>query len=1004
MKKSKRSLALCGIIAAFCLGSCLNFTDELDLNKEISLDMQIGPGGLFIPIGSLDTIYLDSLIKVDGDESLLDTLDGGLFGFTMKDSISKINVGIDPVKIDIEPPHIDPLETEFKNPQVNDVDIDTMVSYTTLDIPSIDLSKMNLPSFKRDTVVGPYDVPAGHGMPIPPIGITINPQAMGCNFTYEFPEDVKKLNKLWFGETKGLRNGQKLTLDVNLSGIYQALNNPDVKVSSLVISFPSNFVLAKDTDLDAYIPAECVSVTGNVFSISMTTQSLGALGANNHLPITFFVRYADFSDPQYENEIDYHESIEYNLELTINGVTGDNPTTFVVGVDLEASLKMADIEAETVSRVMDVDEEDISSSCVVANLEGISRVDVITFDSEQSILYLKVSDLNMDPFTLKNGDSKIDLRFPTKFTFDDEYCKNEAGQDAGTWITASRLSLDATKAIGHTVALKVKELAVNQVVDQDTKSIELSTEVSYSGKVVVDGNDNVDLAAIDSLNGMNKKLEVAFWGKFVVEDAEIETGEMKTVFQDSTEISINEHVDETLVMVKRIDLTEPAGAVMSLKFEGVPQTVTELTFSKFTVEFPNFIKLSYDGADTRINVRGNSLVINGVLDEELHSTDGFSVSGLTITGMEFDEPLWLQNGNLVLDNQKVRISGTVTVNNQKINTDELDVIKVTPEVTFSTIEVKSVYGKVNPKIDPVHEEVSLDLGDSDFFQNENNTLSLSDPQLTINLTSTVTVPIDIDLKISSLDTKGNYIAQEIAPDGGTIHLAKCDTTAASRTTTLIIYKNERQVVSSGDTMYIRMSRLSELMSTIPDKIVFDLSAGVDQSVNHYIDLTRELSVSGDYNVSIPLMFDNLYLEYSDTIKELGKDMEDVADKIEAVQIQLIGDVESTIPLGVRLTAKAYDKNWRELTDINIGSFSIKAGSDTITKAPMVLDVDVKRDGLEKLESIVFTAACESAEDGFSIRKGQWLLVKKLRLKFPKGLKVDLTDVAKDSDKDKKDKH
>ena len=201
-----------------------------------------------------------------------------------------------------------------------------------------------------------------------------------------------------------------------------------------------------------------------------------------------------------------------------------------------------------------------------------------------------------------------------------------------------------------------------------------------------------------------------------------------------------------------------------------------------------------------------------------------------------------------------------------------------------------------------------------------------------------------------------------------------------------------------------MSRLSDLMSTIPDKIVFDLTAGIDQSVNHYIDLTRELAVSGDYNVSIPLMFDNLYVEYSDTIAELGKDLEEVVDKIDAAQIQLIGEVSSTIPLGVRLTAKAYDKNWRELTDVTIGSFSIQAGSDTITKAPMVLDVDVKRDGLEKLESIVFTAACESAEDGFSIRKGQWLLVKKLRLKFPKGLKVDLTDVAKDSDKDKKDKH
>jgi hypothetical protein len=996
-------LALCGIIAAFCLGSCLTFTDELDLNKEISLDMQIGPGGLFIPVGSLDTLFLDSLIKVDGDESLLDTLDGGLFGFTMKDSISKIDVGIDPVKIDIEPPHIDPLETEFDNPDVKDVEILRRESSTTLDIPSIDLSDMNLPSFRRDTTVGPYDVPAGYGTAIPTIGITINPEAMGCNFTYEFPEDVKKLNKLWFGETKGSKNGQKLTLDVNLEGIYNALTDPKVKVSSLVISFPNNFILAKDADLDAYIPSSCVSVTGNVFSIAMTSQTVSGVNANRHLPITFYVKYADFSDPIYENQIDYHETIQYNLDLSIDGVAGDVATTFEVGVNLEANLKMADIEAETVSRNMDVEEESITSNCAVTNLDGINRVNVITFDPDESKLYLSVSDLNMDPFALQNGVSKIDLRFSPKFTFDEEYCKDETGQDAGTWLSASRLSLDATKAIGHTVALKVKELAVNQVVDELTGSIEITTEVSYSGKVVVAENDNVDLAAIDSLNNMNKKLLIACWGKFVVASAEIETGEMRTVFQDSTEISINEHVDNTLVMVKRIDLTEPAGAVMNLLFEGVPETVTELTFSRFTVEFPEFIKIAYDGPDARINVKGNKLIINGVLDEELHSPDGFSVNGLTITGMEFAEPLWLDNGNLVLDNQKVRLNGTVTVNNQKIKSDELSVIKVTPTVSFNTIEVKSVYGKVDPKIDPVHEEVSLDLGDSDFFQNENNTLSLSDPQLTINLTSTVTVPIDIDLKLSSLDAKGNYIAKDIAPDGGTIHLAKCDTTADSRTTTLVIYKNERQVPANSDTMYIRMSRLSELMSTIPDKIVFDLSAGVDQSVNHFIDLTRELSVSGDYNVSIPLMFDNLYLEYSDTIKELGKDLEDVVDKIDAVEVQLVGEVESTIPLGVTLTAKAYDKNWNELTDVRISSFSIKAGSDTITKAPMVLDVDVKKNGLEKLESIIFTASCESAEGGFSIHKGQWLLVKKLRIKFPQGLKVDLTDVAKD-DKNKEGKH
>ena len=101
-----------------------------------------------------------------------------------------------------------------------------------------------------------------------------------------------------------------------------------------------------------------------------------------------------------------------------------------------------------------------------------------------------------------------------------------------------------------------------------------------------------------------------------------------------------------------------------------------------------------------------------------------------------------------------------------------------------------------------------------------------------------------------MDSKGEYIARNITPDDGVIHLAKCDTTAESRTTTLVIYKNKRKVTSSDDTIYIRMSRLSDLMSTIPDKIVFDLTADVDQSVNHYVDLTRELSVSGDYDVSI----------------------------------------------------------------------------------------------------------------------------------------------------------
>ncbi|MBO7111201.1 MAG: hypothetical protein J6W18_04560 [Bacteroidaceae bacterium] len=996
MEKSKRQLALCGVIAAFCLGSCLSVSDELDLNKEISLDMQIGPGGLSIPLGSLDTLYLDSLIKVDGDNSVLDTLEGGLFGFSMKDSISKVSIGIDPVKIKIDPPQIDPLSTEFDNPSVNDVEIKRRVSSTTLEIAQIDLSKMNLPTFEKGTIVGPYTVP-GIGRAIDAIQVPVSTQSMSCNFTYELPEEVKKLNKVWFGPVKNSKEGQKLTLDVDLDGIYNVLTDPEITVKNLTITFPDNFEIAKDPDLVNYIPDNCVDVTGSVFSISMDDEVISGVGSDHKLPVTFYVKNADFSD--YSYEIDFHDNIQYSLLLTIGGVAGNTTQNFQVGVNLAASLALADIEAVTTSRDIDIEGEPVVSNCAVSNLDGISKVNVITFDPDNSMLYISISDMDMDPFQLNSSTSKINLRFPSKFSFDDDYCQDENGNDVGSW-SGSKLTLDADKAIGHTVGIKVQSLAVNQTVDEEDASITIETEVSYAGKVVVAQNDNVDLAAIDAINAMSRTLEVAVWGKFVVQNAEIETGEMRTDFKDSTEISIDEQVDKTLVMVQRIDLVKPAGLTMNLRFEGVPQTVEELTFSRFTVEFPEFIKIAYNGADTRINVRGNKLVINGVLDEELHSNEGFSVSGLVITGMAFDDPLWLEDGRLVLDKQKVRISGAVTVNNQKINNSELSVITVYPSVDFDEIEVKSVYGKVDPKIDPVHEEVSLNMGDADFFQNENNTLQLSDPMITINLNSTVTIPIDLDLSISSLSGNGSYIAKDVAPDMGTIHLPKCDTTATSRKTTLVIYKKDRPVSTSDDTIFVRMSRLSELMQKIPDKIVFHLDVATDTTVNHYIDLTRELSVSGDYNVSIPLEFDNLYIEYSDTIADLGKSLEDIGDKIEATEMQLLADIESTIPLGITLTAKAYDKNWNELRSIRIDSCIVAAGSDTITKSQMILDVDVQKGGLENLESIIFTAACQSAEGSSSIRKGQWLWIKKMRFKLPQGLKVDLTDSMKD-DKDKK---
>ena len=69
-------------------------TDELDLDKEISYDMHIAPDGFSIPIGNLDRIYIDSLIKTNEDGSALVILPNGEYGIKTDGQINRVNINI----------------------------------------------------------------------------------------------------------------------------------------------------------------------------------------------------------------------------------------------------------------------------------------------------------------------------------------------------------------------------------------------------------------------------------------------------------------------------------------------------------------------------------------------------------------------------------------------------------------------------------------------------------------------------------------------------------------------------------------------------------------------------------------------------------------------------------------------------------------------------------------------------------------------------------------------
>ena len=1017
MEKSKRTLALCGIFAAFCLGSCITTTDELDLNKEISLDMQIGPGGLSIPIGSLSKIYLDSLIKTGGDESVLQTLEDGRYGFSMDGEIDEVEVSIGEVSFTIDKPDVDDLATDFQNPEPGDVLIPDNENETTISIGKVDISGVNksLPKLQNKFDTDEYDVdgtPTPVHVDLPPI--VIDEQSVECGFNYRMPSDVSKLNYIYFGKDKN--KGQKMTINVDLKGIFNVLSNPSVRVTAMDITFPENFVLGKDNDnngLTRYISTSAVSVNNNKFSIRMSSGSVQGLSSGaSVLPITMYVKNARFSDNKYYPEADsiaFEGEIKYSLTLDISGTASSTTTKkFKVGISMNEQLEMSDIDVNTNAKEIDLDNDTLTSSCTVDGLDGITKVDYITFKNGSSI-DLSISQLSINPFEFDDAHTTIDLVFPDHFVFKKD-CKDEQGNTVGTWDNSSnKLTLDLAKAFGKKVSLGVTRLNCGTFdVDLSTASMVITNDVTYSGHAKVNGAIGLGLEQLDALGDKTVKITVS--GEFHIDNAEVETGMLSTDFASVTDVpDVETEVDEALVAIHRIDLKNPASVLVNLHFRGMPSGVKELNFSRFTVEFPDFIRLNYNNPnDTRVKVNGNKLIIHGALkpSELTEYGEGFTIHGLSIDTLAFKDPLKIKDGLLSLKGYKVNINGSVTVDNQKIQSNQLKQIVVEPTVQFSPIVVKSVTGKVNPIIDHIHQGVGIAMGDdADFFKNENNDLNLSDPQITIKLVSSVTVPITLDM---SLTAKTSRSRVEVSPDDGPISIPACPVGVDRDTTTLIIVKHRKPDPETDNTVYVVMSHLSELMRTVPDSIVFDLDASVDQNVDeHYVDLTNPLAVSGSYAVTIPLSFDDLYLEYSDTIKDLSKDLEDIADMIGDVNVELVADsVVNTIPLGISLSAKALDKNGDSISSVSIAKFEIKAGNEQGSVSQMKLGVALKKGGLEQLDALVFTAACQSNDDNedSSIRKGQYLHIKNIKLMFPEGIKVDLTDTSKkDGDKNKNKK-
>ena len=304
--------------------------------------------------------------------------------------------------------------------------------------------------------------------------------------------------------------------------------------------------------------------------------------------------------------------------------------------------------------------------------------------------------------------------------------------------------------------------------------------------------------------------------------------------------------------------------------------------------------------------------------------------------------------------------------------DEVDDIKLTFQMSAEEMEVKTVHGIYDGQIDEVQEAIALDLGDDlDFLKEEGNTITLAEPQIELQIDNSISIPVDVELNIYSVDSEGKVIPTSSINEKIKILPALYDEITGdvvSRKTKLLLTSSEDLEPMVGYEKVL-IPELATLLEQIPDSIYINIKPVINTEETHHINITKPLTFAGSYSVNIPLKFEKFNLCYRDTISDISVDAGDELNNFKNVTLAIKMNVVNTIPFGLDLQVTPFNAHGNVLTDVAIESFKIKPGlggnindAEHITAEEVqVVELKMKNStaDISKLDKIEFSVTSNS---------------------------------------------
>ena len=446
------------------------------------------------------------------------------------------------------------------------------------------------------------------------------------------------------------------------------------------------------------------------------------------------------------------------------------------------------------------------------------------------------------------------------------------------------------------------------------------------------------------------------------------------------QFNVNTELPAEVKDVKSVKITDynhqTLQTELSIDISGMPDFLPRLYLAGVELELPEV--LDFGVVESGEIVRdGSSIFISKVI--ELNQGSGHIGIPVTVYGLINPN---IENGSVILTDDIV-LRGKVYADKQTIGIEDLEntTVSVQPNLKLSTpqIRIAGVAGTIVPNVD-INTSVSLsDL--PDFLKEEGTSLEVKDLSLNLQVQNPIEAPIFTRFEIKPLDKNGQVV------DNNVVTLAL--KIAGGQKSSFNINRNSPEILSGS---------LTALLNTIPDQIDLKVTEVKVESETDDQTITlgkEDYTIDIDYDINVPLEFDNLRIFYNDTIDNLSEDLGDISDKVKHLELNVV--VDNAIPLGLNLSITPRDEAGELLTGLSLPeNIEIKAAPNSdgaIQSTGVSLTIKEESENalqmLDKLELKIEGRNQESND--ITLRPDQFIVVH-LSARLPEGAQLDLDDM------------